>query len=173
MEHLYRDESLVGPGSYQPGWGPNDPSTDTGADRGPRRLRKKLQSNFTPSVEGVYSKASTSGYMSEACGWATGSPGGPPMRVRRAGARAFSASSFFFCVLPLIILACFCCKKKRATPQPPHPAAAVSMATLPVATSASSVVPVATPVATMPVATAVAVPVAATGGAVATATAVA
>ena len=84
------------------------------------------------------------------------------------------ASSFFFCViLPLIILACFCCKKKRATPQPPHPAAAVSMATLPVATSASSVMPVATPVATMPVATAVAVPVAATGGAVATATAVA
>jgi CubicO group peptidase (beta-lactamase class C family) len=81
------------------------------------------------------------------------------------------ASSFFFCViLPLIILACFCCKKKRATPQPPHPAAAVSMATLPVATSSSSVMPVATPVA---VATAVAVPVAATGGAVATATAVA
>ena len=84
-----------------------------------------------------------------------------------------AASSFFFCILPLIILACFCCKKKRATPQPPHPAAAVSMATLPVATSASSVMPVATPVATMPVATAVAVPVAATGGAVATATAVA
>ena len=79
-----------------------------------------------------------------------------------------AASSFFFCVLPLIILACFCCKKKRATPQPPHPAAAVSMATLPVATSASSVMPVATPVA---VATAVAVPVAATGGATATATA--
>ena len=84
-----------------------------------------------------------------------------------------AASSFFFCVLPLIILACFCCKKNRATPQPPHPAAAVSMAPLPVATSASSVMPVATPVATMPVATAVAVPVAATGGAVATATAVA
>lgn len=87
MEHLYRDETLVGPGSYQPGWGPNDPSTDTGADRGPKSLRAKMQSNFAPSVEGVYSRASTSGYMSETCGWATGSPGGPPMRTRRATPR--------------------------------------------------------------------------------------
>lgn len=87
MEHLYRDETLVGPGSYQPGWGPNDPSTDTGADRGPRSLRDKVQANFAHSVEGMYSRASTSGYMSETCGWATGSPGGPPMRVRRATPR--------------------------------------------------------------------------------------
>ncbi len=87
MEHLYRDETLVGPGSYQPGWGPNDPSTDTGADRGPKSLRNQMQANFALSVEGVYSKASTSGYMSETCGWATGSPGGPPMRSRRATPR--------------------------------------------------------------------------------------
>jgi hypothetical protein len=87
MEHLYRDETLVGPGSYQPGWGPNDPPTDTGADKGPARLRNTLQANFASSVEGVYSKASTSGYMSETAGWATASPGGPPMRARRATAR--------------------------------------------------------------------------------------
>ena len=92
MEHLYRDETLIGPGSYQPDRGPNDPATDTGADKGPEKLRKKASANFTSSVEGVYTRTSASGFLSARQvagegGAATGSPGGPPLRERRAVAR--------------------------------------------------------------------------------------
>ena len=88
MEHLYRDESLVEPGSYQPDWGPNAAPVDTGADRGPANLRGVRQANFAESVEGCYSKASVSGFMSDTAGVSTGSLAfSHALRSRRATPR--------------------------------------------------------------------------------------
>jgi hypothetical protein len=50
LEYLYRDETMLGPGTHTPGWGPWDPAVDVGADTGPAKLRGKPSACFAPSV---------------------------------------------------------------------------------------------------------------------------